>query len=176
MYWPKEMISSVSKLNLPLHPADSSCFNPTMLSLNDKMIREEPGGKVVISSYPETPFWRSHLLCLEVRFPYCREIGESWHFQSPASERQTDCSLSAKIWQGLNYAEKKGGPYHLHSMLYIFFLCVLVMPQQSSLPKYWNTILPSENTANNSFLDKFNPRKATDLNGRVADWAKSQSI
>lgn len=61
-------------------------------------------------------------------------------------------------------------------MLYIFSLSlsVLSLSQQPSLTKYWNTILPSENTANNYFPDKFNPRKATDLNGIVAGWTKSQ--
>lgn len=53
-------------------------------------------------------------------------------------------------------------------------LSVLSLSQQPSLTKYWNTILPSENTVHNYFLDKFNPRKATDLNGIVAGWTKSQ--
>lgn len=90
----------------------------------------------MISSYSVSILRESFAVFGGAGFPYGSQIEESWHFQSSASERQTECSLSAKIWQGLNYAEEKGGPYHLHSMLYIFFLCVLVMPQQSSLPKY----------------------------------------
>lgn len=69
-----------------------------------KLSEGKPGGKVKISSYLKSPFWRSHLPCLEL-----------WQGNT-ISFWKTNWVQPVKIWWELNYAEKNGGPYNLHSI------------------------------------------------------------